>query len=228
MTKRIFPQIKICGLTTVDAAVQCADLGVHAIGCVFFAKSPRHLSDKMAEKICCAVRHRVETVGVFVNESLDTILQKIRDCRLSAVQLHGTESADLVQQLRDAGVPVIKALFVDGEPNLNAAGDYDPSAFLVECGKGPLPGGNAETWDWGRVKDFSTRFPCILAGGLTPDNVVEAIQRAMPSAIDVSSGVESAPGRKDLKKVELLLTRVSGIDLSPGKQKGYPIFHSAA
>lgn len=224
MTSRASLQIKVCGLTSVDAAIQCAQLGVHAVGCVFYHKSPRHVSDDLAKSICRAVGHRVQTVGVFVDEPFELILKKVTDCGLSAVQLHGSETPALVRRLRNCGISVIKAIFANRPPRLEAAGDYDATAYLVECGTGPLPGGNAASWDWGLVKAFSARFPCILAGGLTPDNIADAFRKAMVPAVDVSSGVESAPGKKDLMKIKKLIDRAAGLVFPSGGHPFYPIF----
>jgi phosphoribosylanthranilate isomerase len=209
MNNQFRPQIKICGLTRVEEALWCADLGVHAIGCVFYPKSPRHLPDAEAEKICRAVRGRVQTVGVFVNESVDMILQKVKDCGITAVQLHGKESPEQVNRLRREKITVIKTLFVGGTPCIADASRYDASAFLVECSKGLLPGGNAMAWDWTQAKAFGSRYPLILAGGLTPENVSQAILEASPAAVDVSSGVESVPGQKNLEKIEAFVQAVT-------------------
>lgn len=209
MGNRSRPQIKICGLTRVEEALWCADLGVHAIGCVFYPKSPRHLPDAEARKICRAVAGRLQTVGVFVNESFDTILQKVNDCGITAVQLHGKESPDLVDRLRREKIRVIKTVFVDSTPGLTDAPAFNAEAFLVECSKGPLPGGNAMAWDWRRAMAFGSRHPFILAGGLTPENVTRALREALPAAVDVSSGVESAPGQKNLKKIEAFAKAVA-------------------
>lgn len=208
MDKRIFPQIKICGLTRVDEAVGCVESGADAIGLMFFPKSPRHVSDKQALKISMAVSEKAKTVGVFVNAAYDEIMQKVNTCRLSMVQLHGQEPPDLVRRLSDMQIPVVKALFVDGTPTLSEADHYPAPAFLVECGKGTLPGGNALTWNWGSAKDFGLEHPLILAGGLSPENIIEAISGALPLAVDVSSGVEQSPGRKDLQKVSAFTAAV--------------------
>jgi phosphoribosylanthranilate isomerase len=208
MNDRTYPRIKICGLTRVDEAEGCAKLGADAIGLVFFPKSPRHVTDEQALAISTAVLDKAKTVGVFVNASHDEILQKAEACRLSAVQLHGQESPDLVRRLSDAGLSVIKALFVDGTPSLSEADDYEVSAFLVECSKGPLPGGNAMEWNWGAAKEFGQTHPLILAGGLSPENVSRAVSSARPLAVDVSSGVEASPGRKDLKQVSAFIRAV--------------------
>ncbi|MDY6832873.1 MAG: phosphoribosylanthranilate isomerase [Thermodesulfobacteriota bacterium] len=219
-TKLNIPQIKICGITTPAQAGQCADLGADAIGCVFFAKSPRNLSDKQAEEICAAVAGNIQTVGVFVNASYEAIMEKVDFCGLSCVQLHGAEPPELVTRLRRQGLIVIKALFGSRPPNLNAAPLYQTaSAFLAECGSGVLPGGNAKTWNWADTGPVARQGPLVLAGGLSPENIAEALLAALPDAVDVSSGVEAAPGIKDMDKIALFINNikqtVSGT--SPGK-----------
>jgi len=114
----------------------------------------------------------------------------------------------LIHQLRRQGLLVIKALFVARYPGLSDADKYAPSGFLVECGAGKLPGGNAETWNWAQAKSLSDRYPLILAGGLTPENIVRAIGLAQPDAVDVSSGVESSPGNKNLTKLTALMLAI--------------------
>lgn len=203
------PQVKVCGLTGVEEAIGCADLGANAIGCVFFPKSPRNLSEIQAKEISMALPSEVKTVGVFVNESFSNIMHKVEFCRLNAVQLHGQESPELVSRLQKENLVVIKALFTEGNPTLDEAENYEASAFLVECGKGVLPGGNAIEWDWEKVKSFGNKYPLILAGGLAPENVFNAVSVSMPDAVDVSSGVESGPGQKDLGKVKSFLKAVS-------------------
>jgi phosphoribosylanthranilate isomerase len=195
------PQIKICGLTMADEAVRCAELGANAIGLIFFGKSPRFVSDSQAQKICKALPDSVQKVGVFVNESFENIMKKVLKCGLTGIQLHGQETPQLVDRLTGEDLLVIKGLFVQKKPDIYHARDYRASAYLVECGKGQLPGGNAMTWDWSQAFDFGKNNPFILAGGLDPANVAEAINQSLPDAVDVSSGVEISPGRKSYPKV---------------------------
>lgn len=202
------PQVKICGLTEVDAAVECASLGADAIGLVFYSKSPRFITDERAREICIALPERVKRVGVFVDETFASIMRKIERCGINTVQLHGNESPELVTCLRRENLIVIKALFLEKKPTLEDAANYEASAFLTECGKGALPGGNALSWDWEKAKMISGKYPLILAGGLTPENVSLAVSLCLPDAVDVSSGVESAPGIKDIEKVKLFISRV--------------------
>jgi phosphoribosylanthranilate isomerase len=202
------PQVKICGLTTADEAVACATLGAHAVGCVFYPPSPRHVTLEQAREIVRELPTGVCTVGVFVNATRAEIMTAIDRCGLKAVQLHGRESVALVENLIRAGVTVIKALFVNGSPGLDQLGAYPVSGYLIECAGGRLPGGNAKTWDWGSAGTVSRTDPIILAGGLKPSNVARAIAAALPDAVDVSSGVESEPGKKDLEKVKRFLASV--------------------
>ena len=213
------PQVKVCGLTSVEQALSCAEFGANAIGCVFFQKSPRNLSEIQAKEISMALPSEVKTVGVFVDESFLNIMHKVEFCRLSAVQLHGRESPDLVSKLCKENLLVIKALFTERKPTLDEAEIYEASAFLVECGKGVLPGGTAIEWDWGKVKSFGCKYPMILAGGLAPENVFRAVSASMPDAVDVSSGVESAPGQKDHVKVKSFLKAVSLCQLKKNLKK---------
>jgi len=196
------PQVKVCGLTKVDEALECVSLGADAIGCVFYPLSPRNVTDDQAKEICMAVPSRVITVGVFVNETFSDIMQKVKTCHLKAVQLHGNESPELVRRLCKKNLLVIKALFVEGSPSIEEAANYKASAYLVECGKGKLPGGNALEWNWEKARDFGEQYPFILAGGLAPENIARALTASMPDAVDVSSGVESSPGRKDFRRIK--------------------------
>ena len=186
----------------------CVRLGVAAIGCVFFPPSPRHVELSTARAICRAVARKAATVGVFVNATYADIMGPVEHCGLTAVQLHGRESPRLVARLRRQGLTVVKALFVNGTPALAAAANYEASAFLVECSGGPLPGGNAISWDWTAARDLCRSYPCVVAGGLTPGNVGRAISACHPTAVDVSSGVELSPGRKDSKKIASFVSAV--------------------
>ncbi len=212
-------QIKICGLTNADEALGCAALGADAIGLVFYPKSPRNLTESQAKDIVSVLPNQVKTVGVFVNETFSAIMRKVEYCGLNAVQLHGRESPELVRQLRDEKLIVIKGLYTERRPFLKEASDYKASAFLTECGKGILPGGNAMAWNWSEAKSFGEDYPLILAGGLSADNVSQAIAAGQPDAVDISSGAESSPGRKDLDKTRAFIHAVSQcrLDRKPRK-----------
>ena len=203
------PQVKICGLTSAAEAAACADLGADAIGCVFFPKSRRHLTEQRAREICSALPPAVKKVGVFVDQTCSQIMRKVNRCGLTIVQLHGRETPELVQEIRHENIPVIKALFSAGAPSFSDAQKYRATAFLVECGSGVQPGGNALTWDWREARKISETHPVIIAGGLSPANVSQAIGACRPAAVDVSSGVEKSPGIKDIAKVKAFIETVS-------------------
>jgi phosphoribosylanthranilate isomerase len=221
------PEIKICGLTRVDEAVACAEAGADAIGLVFYPPSPRHLALQQAREISLAVPDQTARVGVFVDSPVSDILKRIDDCRLTAVQLHGQESPAFVRDLCERGVQVIKALFIHKPPLICEASHYQAAAFLVECGKGRLPGGNALTWNWIEVKSFGLSYPLILAGGLSPDTIARAVSEACPDALDISSGVESSPGRKDIQKVRALIHAISrcALERQPRRIWSTAVYH---
>jgi len=202
-------QVKICGLTKIDEAQKIAALGVNAIGFVFYPKSNRNISVEKAKKIQRSLPSKVSCVGVFVDEPFSSIMQKANDCHLDAVQLHGNETKEMVSKLRKENLNVIKALYVTGDPNIKNAKEYGASSCLVECCPGKLPGGNARSWNWGKSRSFKAGTPLILAGGLTPDNIEEAVLSCTPDAVDISSGVEISPGHKDILKVQHLLKNLT-------------------
>lgn len=203
------PQIKVCGLTRVEDALVCREAGVDAIGLVFYPPSPRFVKPNRAARIAAAVRGRAVTVGVFVDETYDTIMRTTENCALQAVQLHGQESPAMIRRLKSHNLTVIKTLFYTRTPFFKDAAAYEASSFLLECGRGRLPGGNASSWPWQKARNIELRKPFILAGGLTPQNVATAIVRGSPDAVDVSSGVESAPGRKNSTQIKLFIDTVA-------------------
>ncbi len=204
------PQIKVCGLTRPEEAAQCVALGANAVGMVFFPKSPRCVTLDQARAIGGALPGQTSRVGVFVDEPWDRIMEIVKACGLTAVQLHGHEPAGLVEDLKSRGLMVIKALYMESEPSVNLVDRYEASAYLVECAAGRLPGGNAMGWSWKNARGFGKSHPLILAGGLDPENVARAVLEAQPDAVDVSSGVESSPGKKDISKVKSFIEAVCG------------------
>jgi phosphoribosylanthranilate isomerase len=209
MHARQHPQIKICGLTVPEEAAGCAALGADAIGLVFYPPSPRYLEFKQAAAITAILPAHVCAVGVFVDPTRQMLSEAIAKCRLGAVQFHGNEPQALIDQVRaHFDIKVIKCLFHARAPRIEDAGQYSVSAFLVECGHGAQPGGNASAWDWAAAAAFARSHPTVLAGGLTPDNVALALSAARPDAVDASSGLEISPGRKDLGKVERFVAAV--------------------
>ena len=217
-------QIKVCGLTEAKMAEACVALKIDAVGLVFYPKSPRHVSNFQADEVSAAVNGRVAIVGVFVDEPVDVILKKAHRFGLTAVQLHGRETPSDVSQIENEGFKVIKALFQQREPSFQAVSLYRPSAFLLECGKGQLPGGNAQEWNWADAEKITDFTPVILAGGLTPENVSRAISLSNPQAVDVSSGVEAFPGKKDISKIKAFVTAVDRTTSTESEEEARRIF----
>lgn len=164
---------------------------------------------EQAAAITSRLPEHAAAIGVFVNPDRETLVQTMEKGGLGGAQLHGQESPEWINDLPPSiRSRVIKALFAERDPRLAAAGSYDVKAYLVECGKGRLPGGNAMTWDWAMAEEFSQHYPLILAGGLGPDNVAEAISTCLPDGVDASSSLESVPGRKNMEKVKRFIEQV--------------------
>ena len=213
-------EIKICGLTTPEMAEQCADAGVDAIGLVFFPPSPRHVSPQRAREVAAAVPEHMARVGVFVEQSAATILEIATFASLNVVQLVGA-SAAAATPLREAGLHVVQMLSTNGAA-LTEQSCLIPisDGVLVECGQGVLPGGNGTTWNWSGAAALRTVRPFAIAGGLTPENVASAILASGASAVDVSSGVESSRG---VKNIELVRAFMAAVRATPANSTG-PVF----
>jgi len=191
------PRIKICGITNRDDALLAAELGADMLGFIFYAPSRRAVSLSVAMEICRAVKG--EKVGVFVNAPATEIERYRQECGLDTVQLHGAESPEFCRQV---GGRRFKAFRVRDESSLAAAAEYDVDALLLDTYTAQQPGGTGQTFDWSlavQAKRFGR--PIILSGGLTPANVAAAIATVQPYAVDVASGVEASPGRKDPVKL---------------------------
>jgi phosphoribosylanthranilate isomerase len=207
------PQIKVCGLTLADEAVACAETGADAIGLVFYSPSPRFVSGQRAREISGNLPEKVWKIGVFVDEPFHEVMKKAEFCGLNCVQLHGSEPPEMVEALESAGLRVIKSLFAEKRPSLSDAALYRASAYLIESGAGAVPGGSGRVWKWGEAGGQAGGLPSILAGGLSPENVEKAIYAFGPDAVDVSSGVESGAGRKDIVKVRAFVEAVRNAKL---------------
>ena len=191
--------LKICGLTTPEDARFCAEDGAAALGAVFFPPSPRNVTPERAAEVFADVPPDVARVGVFVDATAAEILRAARIARLGVAQLHGAEPPALAAELLAAGLRVLKVLR-GGDLAAEAARYPEGTRFLVECGRGALPGGNGAAWDWSAARALSP-LPFALAGGLGPDNLAAAASASGAVFFDLSSSVESSPGRKDRGKV---------------------------
>ncbi len=198
-------RIKVCGITNVADALAAHAFGADAIGFVF-AKSPRRVDKDMAREIALALPPLVHRVGVFVDEEREVVEDTAFLCRLTVLQFHGAESPEYC-----AGFdwPVVKAFRISRREDIERLRPYRErvSAFLLDAYHPGKAGGTGQTFDWTIAADATKMGPVILAGGLNPDNVRAAIREVQPYAVDVSSGVEMSPGKKDHDRMRLFIER---------------------
>jgi phosphoribosylanthranilate isomerase len=191
-------RVKICGITNLEDAEEAVRLGAWAIGLNHHPDSPRFCEPEEAARIGAAMKRRCEVVGVFVNSSLDEIARAADEEALTMLQLHGDQGpAFCSEAARRTGAKVIKAIRVRSGADLRAAEAFRTDYHLLDAHRSGTPGGTGESFDWDLAAARRSEIPVILAGGLTPDNVSEGIAAADPFAVDVASGVEGSPGRKD-------------------------------
>ena len=191
-------KVKYCGITRLEDAEQAIRLGGWAIGLQHWPDSPRRVDPATATAISAAVRRRIVVVGVFVNATLEDLMRAAEDEALAMLQLHGDEGPDFCREAaRRTGCKVIKALRVRSGADVQAAEAYRTDFHLFDAHQRARPGGTGESFDWELVAGRRSEVPMILAGGLRPENVADAISVASPYAVDVASGIESSPGVKD-------------------------------
>jgi phosphoribosylanthranilate isomerase len=195
-------RVKICGLTNLDDAAEAVRLGAWALGLIHFEESPRRCEPAEAARIAAAFRRKCEVAGVFVNPELKEVAKAVEDAGLTMVQLNGEEGPSFCAEVaRRTGVKVVKAIHVSSAADIHAAEAFRTDFHLFDRrGKG-LWGGTGESFDWGLLREHRSEVPAIVAGGLTPENVAAAIAVTHPHAVDVASGVEAEPGRKDHAKM---------------------------
>jgi len=199
-------RVKICGITCLEDALAAANLGADAVGFVF-AASPRQVDPEAVRAIVSQLPPFVTAVGVFVNESVSRIQELRSFCRLDLVQLHGNETEKVVAQL---GSRVIKAVTVGIETPSDVDG-YGNATLLLDTYSAAAPGGTGKSFDWSLAVGVAKKRPILLAGGLTPENVVQAIKMVRPYGVDVSSGVEIGPGRKDHARIEQFIRAAKAV-----------------
>ena len=198
-------KVKICGMTQLKDALFAVEQGVDAVGFIFYKKSPRAVTMKTVREIIKKLPPLVETVGVFVNESAERV-NKIADyCGLDLVQLHGEESPAFCRKIHRR---VIKAFRVKDLQSIKQLSKFPVSGFLLDTFSDNLHGGTGKTFDWNLALPAKKIGPVILAGGLTPSNIRQAVRRVRPYGVDVCSGVEKSSGIKDLEKVRAFLKNI--------------------
>ena len=198
-------RIKICGITNIEDAQTAVGLGADALGFVF-ASSSRRVSENQADEIIGELPPFTVSVGIFVNQQLAQVKEIIKRCDLNVVQFHGEESPDYCAQFEE--VKVIKALRVRNHDELKSLSDYAVDGFLLDTYVEGKAGGTGISFDWNlAISCKDCQKPLILSGGLSPDNVAEAIKMVEPYAVDVSTGVESAAGKKDPQLMKEFIRR---------------------
>jgi phosphoribosylanthranilate isomerase len=209
-------RIKICGLKQPSQALAIAALGVDALGFICVPQTPRYLTSAQIGEIAGqlqAAGHTVRRIGVFADADWSNIVATVEQGNLTGVQLHGAESPEFCLKVRASlpNVELIKAFRVRSAETLTQAITYQHcvDTLLLDAYSSQGLGGTGHTWDWTLLKDIRFPIPWLLAGGLTPDNAVEAVQSLTPPGIDLSSGVEYAPGDKDLARVQQLLASLT-------------------
>ncbi|MBT3879414.1 MAG: phosphoribosylanthranilate isomerase [Candidatus Scalindua sp.] len=198
-------KVKICGIKNLNDAIFAVDYGADALGFVF-AKSIRKISKEKARAIIRKLPPFVTTVGLFVNETAECIETAYRYCGLDAVQLHGNEPPNIINNLKD--IKTIKAFRIQNEKDITPITKYKPNAILLDGYSENKMGGTGTTFDWKIVRKLKTSIPIIVAGGLTHLNVSQAIQIVKPYGVDVSSGVETKPGQKDKRLIKEFIDAV--------------------
>ncbi len=204
-------KVKICGVTRLGDAELAAELGAWAIGLNHWEHSPRRCDPARAAEIGQAMKRRCEVAGVFVNPSLDEVAEAAENEVLTMVQLHGDEGPSFCAEVgRRTGAKVIKALRVRSAADVQAAEAFRTDFHMFDAHQAGTPGGTGESFDWELAAHRRSKVPLILAGGLRPENVAEAISVVRPFALDVASGVESEPGIKDPALLGALFEAVRG------------------
>ena len=202
-------RVKICGITSIEQALMVQQAGADALGLVIYNKSPRYVDIKKAAEIRVAIKSPAMAVALLVNASENTVAQVIDEVRPDLLQFHGDESADFCHQFN---YPFIRAVRMRPGLDIDAevAAYQAQGGFLFDAWSDDLYGGTGHSFDWSRLPT-SRDYPLILAGGLTPDNVAQAVQLIGPNMVDVSGGVESAPGIKDQNRVERFIANAKKI-----------------
>jgi phosphoribosylanthranilate isomerase len=195
-------KVKVCGMTNLKDALVAVEEGADAVGFIFYKKSPRSVTMKLVREIILELPPFVDTVGVFVDETAEQINKIADNCNLDLIQLHGNESPTFCKRMRRR---VIKAFRVKDMQSVKKLSSYQVSGFLLDTFSESLQGGTGKVFDWNLALPAKKMGPVIMAGGLTPNNVQQAIRQVRPYGVDVCSGVESQPGIKDHKKIRAFL-----------------------
>lgn len=203
-------RVKICGITNLDEARVAVDAGAEALGFNFYAKSPRCLTVTRAAEISRPLPAFTLRVGVFVNAPEELVVRAIQECGLGMLQFHGEETPEFCTQF---GLMSMKAFRIRDAESLKELAKYSTDAYLLDAWAPEIRGGTGEKFNWELAKEAQKLGkPIFLAGGLTPDNVADAVRTVRPFGVDVSSGVESSPGKKDHEKMRAFINAVRSVE----------------
>ena len=198
-------KVKICGITNYEDAMAAVDMGADLLGFIFYSKSPRYITTYKATEIINKLPGFVDIAGVFVNGSFEQIQEVINQCQLNWVQLHGDEDPQFCQQFDSLNIKTMKALRVKDRKDIEKADSFFTDAILLDAYHPEKYGGTGESFDWNIIGNIHRRT--FLAGGINPDNAAKAIQPGI-YGIDVCSGIESEPGKKDKKLMKKLFDNI--------------------
>ncbi len=204
-------KIKFCGIKTVNDALAAMDAGADMLGFNFYSKSPRYIDPGICRDIMAVMRKygHLSYVGVFVNASVAEVRATMETCALTLAQLHGDETVEMMRTLHGKAFKAFRG--VPG--SLNGFAREDAPSFLVDASVRGAYGGTGVTADWNGAAEVARHYPILLAGGLTPENVGEAVRRVNPWGVDVASGVESRPGVKDAGKMKAFVQAVKRLEI---------------
>jgi phosphoribosylanthranilate isomerase len=211
-------EIKICGITTMEDAAMAYAYGADALGFIFYEKSPRHVSPETAMGIIRNLPEDISKVGVFVNHDVGAVKEIYDFCGLDLIQLHGNESPAYCRKFSES--VLIKAISPANDEDLEAVKLYSVKAIIIDSRESGLYGGSGKICNWELAAKLKEMHPLILSGGLKAGNIGEAIRTVSPQAVDVNSGVELAPGKKDPRKVQKMIETVH----ATGKKNNTQIF----
>ncbi|MDP2928929.1 MAG: phosphoribosylanthranilate isomerase [Candidatus Omnitrophota bacterium] len=212
-------KIKICGITNKKDAIDASELGVDMLGFVFYKKSKRYVEPKIVRDIVNELPPFISRVGVFVNEDKDKVIEIAQECSLDVLQFHADETPAYCAGFSAAKIggsaysgkdsyKVIKAFRIKDKDSLKGINDYDVNFYMLDAYSSKDFGGTGKSFDWKMAENFEFLKPVILSGGLTPDNVSNAISTLSPYGVDVSSGIEDSPGRKNLNLMKRFVEKV--------------------